>query len=294
MRNNQKSKKINFIVRNKIKRLVTEIILLLFLICLYIILTAYELPIAEELALAFGTAILVAVVSTFVQIMLNITSGDGYYEQIVNNYLNRNCVFCKTSLIGIYPNRYACELDKLFKEAKKEINILATNLESLQQYIDILQECSLRGVKVKITTIHPSIAKEFSLYRVTGRNTDPESRFYSMKNSLRFFIEENKELDSNHKMDIRTFKIMPTLIIFIVDNNCIVSFMVHKFFAREVLHLHFNLEHEKYLDQGDTSISPIIFKRHFDSVFEGSEVVTDELIRNLNYEGGYQGADTSN
>jgi sugar-specific transcriptional regulator TrmB len=217
-------------------------------------------------------------------------------ESILSSYFNRNCLFCKIYLIDVYPNREKCNLKSFFNKAEREICILTTNLESIKDSSSVLIKKAKNGVEVKLCTIDPRAAKTFNITRVTGEDRSSRTRFDSMWNSLHYFIEKNETIFSDsinnkhcelhnkqNSLKIKTYSIMPTIILFISDDECIVSFMLNKHFARDVIHLHFDTSLTYLQTGGLQEITPKIFKDHFDNVFENAADVCEEAVNNWEY-----------
>jgi len=269
---------IKTVVNSKKKRLVAQFIVFVIFLLIWALLMAKNVSIATEISASIAIALMISIITTLIEIIFNLYSDDGVYQEMVNTYLRRQCLFCKTSLEGVYNNRDEAQIGRELascahectRTSPKEVKILVTNLESIvaPRYFEPLKECIRQGVKVKVCTIDPRSAEAFNIYRVTGGDNDPELRFFKMKNSLKTFVEYNNSLQEN-KMDIRTYTTFPTMILFIIDNSCFLSFLFHNTFARNALHIQFNLAKEKYLaaTKGGGTISAESFEKHFDDVF---------------------------
>jgi hypothetical protein len=211
-------------------------------------------------------------------------------NDVLNTFFNRSCIFCKTYMIDVYQNRTDSNLASFFAKAKSKIFILTTNLDSIKHCTNVLRSQAKKGIDVRLCTINPIAAKEFNITRVTGGNANPENRFNSMKNSLLHFIETNEALfdntitnktdephDKENSMQIKTYSIMPTMIMFISDDECIVSFMLNKYFARDVMHIHFNMN-PSHSQNGGGDITPKIFEDHFISIFNDATYVSQTTV----------------
>lgn len=256
-------------IKDKKKRIIIHILFLIISVLLFII--SYNVNIVSDLLLALCIAIFISSLTLFFEIF-KIYSEDGdSYKTLVDDYLNKNCLFCKTSLEGVYKNREEINLLEKFERAKKQIKILVTNLDSIKDrtHLDCLKECAERGVEIQICTLHPDEALYFNIHRATG-NTTPEVRFNQMRDSLliylKYFKKCKEEIRNNVK--IKVYKQMPTIITFIVDNHCYLGFMVYNNQARDIMHIQFNLEKASIAEKHNKNIiTAEIFNKHFDAIF---------------------------
>lgn len=266
------------IINNKQKRLVVIGLAFLFVLALWVIFFTNEVDIAATVTLSATITLFVNGITTLTEIIFNIESDDGAYKSMVTDFLRRECRFCKTSLVGVYKNREDAHIENLLAECNKEVKFLTTNLQTMaeKKYYDRIVECLDRGLTVELLTMDPKIAESFNLHRVTGEDNDPAARYQDMKKSLNKFIElRGKRLrdEKNGTLIIKTYKIFPTMILFIVDNNCILSFMFQKTYARDAMHIHFDLSKEKCLADidHDSLITAESFRKHFDDIFNDED-----------------------
>jgi len=184
--------------------------------------------------------------------------------------LNRKCVFCKSTLINVYRNREEVNLKKLFQNSEREIKIMLTSLESIKDHIPVLKEKAKVGVRVEICTMSPTLVEKFFDFRDCGKG-NRTTKVLAMKGALDYMMEENEAV--NFLMDIRVYSKIPTMILFIIDDECIVNFLVADSLSRDFMHLHFNFQKESILlESGKSIFSANVFKSQFDNVFRKSKV----------------------
>lgn len=213
-------------------------------------------------------------------------------QHVLGTFLGRNCLFCKTVLLNVYPDRQAAKLDEFFATAKREICVLVTNLESIKEHTPLLIEKAQQGVAVKLCTIDPRAASAFNITRVTGGTSNPRTRFVSMQAALEGFLERNMKLfedvapeqrafeqhDKANSLQIRTYSSMPTSIVFISDDECIIGFMLNNAFSRETVHMHFKLEEDSTCCASQRPIKINAFKNHFDQIFNSASSVSEDAV----------------
>lgn len=285
---NKKEKKtkriIDIVLKNKKMRLLTQVVILVVFILFYWIVLLLKSTILSTVVLSICIALFLSIFSLLIEIALHITSDDGYYKSIVNDFLKRDCIFCKSSFVGLYENLAKVNLEYYLKRCQDRICILAVSLESMKIYTALFKECIERGVKVSICTLDPVAGNNYEMYKVTGKNRNGEVNFNSSKDSLIYFFDENISIDDNDKIDLRIYKKIPTMTLYIIDNDCFLGFLFRETFGRLALHLHFSLDKDKIINNGDNNISTMVFKNHFDKVFEESEPITREILNGIIYE----------
>ena len=197
-------------------------------------------------------------------------------ELIAKAYKGKTCTFCRSYIKGIEKNREDCKLNEFFENAKAEISILVTDLESIKDYQGILEKIARnKGVNVRILAMHLDLATEFIVTRVTGddslkgRWTDMRSNITSFMTSSYINSNNNNGSDNTIKSyKFRLYKgIAPTIILFIADDSCYMSNLLNGQQARETTHFLFSDEDAP----GSDPNSPVqCFKRHFEQVWEDS------------------------
>lgn len=231
----------------------------------------------EPIILALITALFVAVVMMVIELILKLNDDDTHYHrhvETINTWLEKECVFCKSSISAIYPNRDSVNLKQLFQEANKRIYILTTNLESLSNYKEILHSKAEKKVDLRICTLHPNNAMIFNIFRSTGKTTQ-QTRFNTMQSSLLGFLETFKDRNC-----VRTYEEIPSMVLFLADNHCVVSLLFKNHHARDTFHIKYDLSRESDVTE---DISCIIFEEHFDKIYESAKVVTVQEIGQLKY-----------
>ena len=197
-------------------------------------------------------------------------------------YRGKECIFCKSYVKGVKPNRDECNLWQFFDSAQHEISILVANLKSLTPYEDQLRAIANRGVKVRILTMHPEFAVKFGQTRALGKTLSPKQNWLSMKTALELYLQP--EPQGNFQVRVYN-KLSPTLILFIVDNSCYVAHMLNNKEAKETPHYLFGETHDSADGNSSAdSISPVsAFKDHFDVAWnhEGTSVVKYSDIESL-------------
>lgn len=185
----------------------------------------------------------------------------------LNTYDGKACVFCRSYIKGIKENRESCDLTSFFNAAKREISILATNLESIVPYQQVLNRIAKENptIKVRILTMHPDFAKQFNISRVTGE-TSLMDRWRQMRTALLNF------LGVGYCYTVKTYKgIAPTLILFISDDSCYVSHLLNGKHSRNTTHFLFQDDN----NSGSSCMeSPVkSFKEHFEHVWNDEATV---------------------
>ena len=211
-------------------------------------------------------------------------------SQALTNYQGKECVFCKSYIENVVPNRSKCDLQAFFGSAKKEISILMTNLKSMVPRVEDLIQAAERGVKVRILTMHPDFAVEFNRTRPVN-TLSPEDRWETMKKSLCVFLQDYKSGDENYQIRAYT-KISPTLVLMIVDDSCYVAHLLNGQETNASSHFLFSdtkIKKDNELSKND--ISPVkSFKEHFDYVwdYDGTGEFTYNEINDLKKPPEYQ------
>lgn len=187
--------------------------------------------------------------------LVDLRSSMDKFSNLVELYSGKSCTFCKNSIKSVKMNRDDCNLGEFFNSAKESISILATNLESFTPFIPIFEKKAKRGVVVRIATLHPTFGASFNIARVVGRSS-PEERWEEMKSSLEAFLI-HKDL-----FQVRVYsKLLPTVILMIVDDQCYVSYLLHGHKSRETPHFLFT-------SGNGAAFSPVEnFKSHFEGTW---------------------------
>ena len=289
----QRSETTKKIVKSKFKRLTAIVIIFVISLLIWIILytnnganTSFHIPLINEIIAAIAIAMFVLMITMCIEIRLYLDADDGFYRDIVSNFLKKQCHFCKTSLEYVFKTRKAANMIEKLKTCNQNVKFLVTNLETVvydSEFFNELKKCIDRGVKIEICTIDPSIAYTFNIHRVTGGDNDPDTRFLKMKNSLKTLIQYR---DDNtippDKLDIRTYVTFPTMILFIFDHDCFLSLMFHNTFARNAIHFQFNIEKDNLLTSfGEGAIYADSFKKHFEGVFTDSKQISLQDVEKM-------------
>lgn len=194
-------------------------------------------------------------------------------------YRGKECIFCKSYVKGVKPNRDQCNLRQFFSGAQCEISILVVNLRSLTPYEDELRMLANKGVKVRILAMHPEFAVEFGQTRALGKGLSPKENWTTMRDALTLYLQPEPE----GNFQVRVYnKLSPTLILFIVDNSCYVAHMLNDKEAKDTPHYLFGETHDSVDESSlSDSISPVrAFKDHFDAAWnhEGTIIVTHSTV----------------
>lgn len=200
-------------------------------------------------------------------------------HKLVNTFLSRDCRFCKSYFLDIYPNREQADLKVFFRRAKKRLYILTTNLDSVSDCATIISKKAKDGVDVKICTLDPTCpsGKEFIKTRELSTGIIlPGDLLNSMRSSLYSMIKTFKKVgvysDDGDNVFIKTYSVPPSTILFISDDECIMAFMLDERKSRETIHLHFRI------NEANSEI--YCFKTHFDCVFKDAKYADENVVRN--------------
>ena len=269
--------------RNKVIVIAVFVALIFGFAFLYKVIDDLENNLAwlEQVVLSVITALFVAIAMMVIDILLRLNSDKEQHEKTLSTYgkalntwLTRECLFCKSSISAVHPNRDSVNLQQLFKEANNRIYILTTNLSSLINYKNTLRAKADKKVDVKICTLHPSNAIIFNIFRSTGTSSPP-IRFNTMKSSLLEFLETFKGLNS-----VKTYEEIPSMILFIADNNCVVSLLFKGCHARNTLHITYDLSKSSSDDDG---VSCNLFLDHFNKIYADAKTITEEDTTQLEF-----------
>ncbi len=175
--------------------------------------------------------------------------------------------FLSEYIKGVQENRDGCNLGEFFNQAEHEICILATNLDSLDTYREVLEAKAKEGVTVRILAMHPTFAVTFNIARVTGESSLP-ARWEEMKESIVHFMKRDRHYE------FRLYKgIAPTLILFIVDDSCYVAHLLNGQQARNTTHFLFRDD-----APGSDPNSPVLsFKKHFNKEWDDQDTEDTKL-----------------
>jgi len=212
-----------------------------------------------------------------------VTNTNRNIATFIKSHLNtKTCAFCNTGLVHIHPKRGGEIEQSLVMCATNSgkngrIKFFTPNLGSMQGVVlDRVEACAKKGVHVEICTITSDVAKAFYRHRRTKQLSDNELDTYvtgkagEVKTSLdmyAFRLLNNK----NYSVDIRICDMVPTMILFIIDNDCYLNFMFQNAHAKESLQMKFNLANEDcFMPQNlanEDCFMPQKFVDHFDDVF---------------------------
>jgi len=144
--------------------------------------------------------------------------------------------------VQIYSNRDAINLNEYFTDAKNNIDILVTNLSSLEIHAGLLAKLANDGVKVRIIALNPQ--SEFVKSRFKELVFQSQKQFYcELVSSLRTFClyKENKvDKDKKSNFLIHVFDNPPSLILFQRDSQIIVGFILRQGKSRDSIHIEFD------------------------------------------------------
>lgn len=177
----------------------------------------------------------------------------------------KKCTFCANSIVNVKRNRRECDLEKFFSEAKTEICILATHLESFVDYTHKLCDLSMNGIKVRIATMDPENASSFNDDREVdiGVNNDDKKR--KMEIAINIF-KDYMEMHRAANIELKKYSSITTTLVLIFRDNeyCYVANLIHGKRTRDTMHL---------LVRNDiTKDSPYaMFHSHFESIYNSSK-----------------------
>jgi len=175
-----------------------------------------------------------------------------------------------------YSNRAEINFHSFFSSAENCIDILVTNLQSLQMHLDLFAEMSQNGVKVRILAINPT--HEFLKKRFNELSFKKIRHFREeMVTALRNVWSHIEKISNPASFEIRVYENTPTIMIFRCDNDLIISFILRQGRAREYLHIRFNSLGSQSLDE-----TARCFVDHFEVLFSESQKIyfddEDELV----------------
>ncbi len=190
-------------------------------------------------------------------------------------------------VVTIYPTRQAINFNDFFTSAKENIDILVTNLQSMQEYIGLLLEKAKAGIDVRILALnplHPFVQNRFAELRLKNEEFFQEEmvsslgKFCSKRKSV--LNTEQQKTEQQKTFQIKIYNNPPTLMIFRSDNRVIIGFILRQGRSREYMHIEFNIE--------STSKEPrksLCFIKHFQKIWEQlKEINYDEVESTKLYE----------
>lgn len=145
-------------------------------------------------------------------------------------------------LIEIYPNRDEINLNKYISDARDKINILVTNLISLEMHVGLLAKLANDGVKVRILTLTPN--HEFVKRRYKALKFQSPKQFSDeMVTSLRTVCTYKENIvneDKKSNFSIRIHDNPPSMMLFQRDDRIIVGFILQQGKSRDYIHIDFD------------------------------------------------------
>ncbi|HJZ24600.1 MAG TPA: hypothetical protein VJ201_09200 [Candidatus Babeliales bacterium] len=181
-------------------------------------------------------------------------------------------------LLMIYPNRLKTHLSEFFNSANQRIDILTTNLKSLDLCKTTLVQKASNGIKVRVLTLNPTHGFLRSRYKELGF-TEPKLFYNEMITALRHFVKEENNISSyknNYKVKIHQSS--PTLMLFRSDDKLILGFILRQGRASDFMHIEFNCS-EKY----DRPNYSQCFIEHFDTLWKEAEEVDSHNINKIEW-----------
>lgn len=178
-------------------------------------------------------------------------------------------------VLAIYRRRSAIDFDRFWRSAKQRIQILATNLRSLQMYTGLLVDKAKQGVRVRILALNPT--HEFLQRRFKELNLKNPKDFHDeMITSLRHFCNaKENQLGSNEQENfvVKIHDSPPSLMLFRSDDRVILGFILQQGRSSDYMHVEFDCS-----VQSDRSKYCQDFVDHFEVLWErAAEISSHDL-----------------
>jgi hypothetical protein len=174
------------------------------------------------------------------------------------------------SIKAVYSARHEIDFSNFFGQSTEVIEILVTNLQSMEIYIGHLFDMAQKGIKVRILAIDPHnefLRRRFIHLGFKQFNTFADEMIISLKH---FCMERDIRLtpDRQENFQIRVYSSPPTLMIFKSDNRIIISYILQQGRARHLPHMEFDCT--LLPDKKNPSYA---FVEHFNVVWSQAEPV---------------------
>lgn len=183
-----------------------------------------------------------------------------------------------SDIVAVYPARHAIDFYKYYSQATKQIDILTTNLQSMENYVGLLIDLAKKGVKIRILTLHPS--NEFINRRFTELGFKEARSFAEeMIVSIKHFCRDKEQRLTEEQRDnfqIRLYKNPPSMMLFRRDYNIIVSFILQQGRSRDQLHMEFNC----FPQSGKQRLSTA-FIEHYEILWSHAENTDTHVVDQL-------------
>jgi hypothetical protein len=259
IRKNKKNRRQKFseLIGDRVTRLAFQLLFLIIFILFTCLAYFTHIEFLNKLTTAFMTAFFMAVCITCYEI---ISGSNNKYKS------DMSCMKCNgAGLKDIKHSRSEIKLDKLLESCKKgdDVRILLVSLQSLEHMQGAFEECSRNGANIEICVYTPAKADTYLESRAFDERI--ETIFEKMYSGLSTFLQLNDRLEN--KMDIRVSYTRPSTVLFSINSDCFVPFMLYHKFSNEFIHLHFCLN-----DHANQKAN--LFKEHFEKFFDDADRIT--------------------
>lgn len=181
-------------------------------------------------------------------------------------------------ITALYPGRYAVNFPEFFSSAQEHIDILVTNLQTVQMFSGLLIEKAKAGVSVRVLSLHPNHPFLANRFAEIGLRAGDHFRS-EIVSSLRNFClarETHLPLDVQEKFIVKMYDNPPSMMIFRKDDRIILAFILRQGRSRDQLHIEFACSHRG----GDTRPANC-FVKHFDSIWQEAQAVDYKQVEDL-------------
>jgi hypothetical protein len=144
-------------------------------------------------------------------------------------------------ITALYPGRYSVDFPAFFSSAKENIDILVTNLQTVQMFLGILADRAKAGVSVRVLALNPNHSFLANRFSEIGLRAGDQFRLEIISSLRNFCLTRETRLttDLQDNFVIKIFNNPPTVMIFRRDDRVILAFILRQGRSRDQLHIEF-------------------------------------------------------
>lgn len=182
-------------------------------------------------------------------------------------------------IVALHKGRYAIDFNQYFESATDNIDILVTNLQTVQMYAGVLLAKAESGVNVRILALNPTHSFLSNRFPEIGLRAGEQFREEIISSLRSFCLARDTRLAPDQQLyfSLRLYNNPPTIMIFRRDDRLILAFILRQGRSRDQLHIEFLCTK----GSGYSSLPAKhadAFVKHFETIWTESKNVTyDEL-----------------
>lgn len=183
-----------------------------------------------------------------------------------------------SDVVAIYPARHAIDFHEYFKQSTNSIDILTTNLQSMEMYLGLLIEQARQGIQIRVLSLNPT--HEFTKKRFVELGFKESQSFSEeMMVSLKHFcIERDIRLSSVQQKNllIKVYDNPPSLMMFRRDYHIIIGFILQQGRSRDLLHIEFDFSTRK-----DRPALSRAFLEHYEILWSHGKEIDLDILKKI-------------